>query len=141
MWRSIFTNKQTVLLQCLGKVSYVLSEMFIFSFIIEKIATLSFVLSLYHKNRFISTIYFYIICLVLYSWNLFVFTIAGEKFFFLHSWSNNQLSCSIVWKIFTMRVGDYEQIINYDWPYLHTFYKPNNIKIKPSTKVKIYIQI
>ena len=40
-----------------------------------------------------------------------------------------------------MRVGDYEQIINYDWPYLHTFYKPNNIKIKPSTKVKTYIQI
>ena len=85
MWQSIFTNKQTVLLQCLGKVSYVLFEMFIFSFIIEKIATLSFVLSLYHKNRFISTIYFYIICLVLYSWNLFVFTIAGEKIFFLHS--------------------------------------------------------
>ena len=82
MWQSIFTNKQTVLLQCLGKVSYVLFEMFIFSFIIEKIATLSFVLSLYHKNRFISTIYFYIICLVLYSWNLFVFTIAGEKKFF-----------------------------------------------------------
>ena len=67
MWQSIFTNKQTVLLQSLGKV--VLFEMFIFSFIIEKIA-LCFVLSLYDKNRFIFTIYFYIICLVLYSWNL-----------------------------------------------------------------------
>ena len=25
--------------------------------------------------------------------------------------------------------------------YLHTFYKPNNIRTKPSTKVKTYIQI
>ena len=34
----------------------------------------------------------------------------------IHLWSNNQLSCSILRKIFAMRVGDYEQIINYDWP-------------------------
>ena len=45
------------------------------------------------------------------------FTIVGKNFFFLHSWSNNQLSCGILWKIFKMRAGDYERIINYDWPY------------------------
>ena len=39
------------------------------------------------------------------------FTIVGENFF-LHSWSNNQLSCRILRKIFTMRAGDYERIIN-----------------------------
>ena len=37
-------------------------------------------------------------------------------FFSPHPRSNNQLSCGILRKIFTMRVGDYEQIINYDWP-------------------------
>ena len=52
MWQSILTNKLTVLLQCLGKV--ILFETFIFSFIIEKITMLCFVLSLYGKNRFIS---------------------------------------------------------------------------------------
>ena len=81
---------------------------------IEKI-TLCFVLSLYDKNRFILTIYFYIIYLVLYSWNLF-FPVVGKKSFFLHSWSNNQLSCGILRKILTMRAGDYERINNYDWP-------------------------
>ena len=30
---------------------------------------------------------------------------------------------------------------NFQFSYLHTFYKPNNIKTKPSTKVKTYIQI
>ena len=43
------------------------------------------------------------------------FTIVG-KLFFLHSWSNNQLSCGILRKIFMMQAGDYERIINYDWP-------------------------
>ena len=43
-----------------------------------------------------------------------------KKNFFLHSWSNNQLSCSILSKIFTMRAVDYERIINYDWSYEHT---------------------
>ena len=38
------------------------------------------------------------------------------KFFFLHLWSYNQLSCGILRKIFAMRAGDYERIINYDWP-------------------------
>ena len=32
------------------------------------------------------------------------------------SWSNNQLSCGILMKIFMMWAGDYEWIINYDWP-------------------------
>ena len=39
-----------------------------------------------------------------------------KKTFSPHSRSNNQLSCSILRKIFTMWAGDYEQIINYDWP-------------------------
>ena len=30
---------------------------------------------------------------------------------------------------------------NFQFCYLHTFYKPNNIKTKPTTKVKTYIQI
>ena len=29
----------------------------------------------------------------------------------------------------------------YQFSYLHTFYKPNNIKTKPGTKVKTYFQI
>ena len=41
----------------------------LFGKLFEKI-TLCFVLSLYDKNRFIFTIYFYIVCLVLYSWNV-----------------------------------------------------------------------
>ena len=45
-----------------------------------------------------------------------LFTIVGKKFFFLHSCSNNQLSCGILRKIFKMRAGDYERIINHDWP-------------------------
>ena len=44
------------------------------------------------------------------------FTIVGKK---KNLWSNNQLSCSILRKIFMMRAGDYKQIINYDWPYLN----------------------
>ena len=44
---NLFLQISTVLLQCLGKV--VLFEMFIFSFIIEKITTLCLVLSLYEK--------------------------------------------------------------------------------------------
>ena len=112
MWQSTFTNRQAVFLQCLGKV--VLFEMFIFSFIIEKITTLCFVHSLYDKNRFIFTIYFYILsCFVFLEPVLF--TIVGKKFFFLHSCSNNQLSCGILRKIFKMRAGDYERIINHDW--------------------------
>ena len=48
-----------------------------------------------------------------------VFYNSWGKKMFLHSWLNNQLSCSILRKIFTMWAGDYEQIINYDcydWP-------------------------
>ena len=41
-----------------------------------------------------------------------VFYSSWKKSFFLHSGSNNQLSCSIL-----MHVGDYERTINYDWPY------------------------
>ena len=35
----------------------------------------------------------------------------------------------------------YTNYFNFQFSYLHTFYKPNNIKTKPSTKVKTYIQI
>ena len=52
-----------------GKICFIWNVYFQ-CFIIEKMTTLCFVLSLYDKNRFIFTIYFYIICLVLYSWNL-----------------------------------------------------------------------
>ena len=50
---------------------------------------------------------------------LFFFTIVRKTFFFLRSWSNNQLSCGILRKIFMMLAGDYDRIINYHWPYLH----------------------
>ena len=70
MWQSIFTNKQTVLLQCMGKIM----------FTIEIITMLCFVLSLYDKNRFILTIYFCIICFV-FQEPVF-FTIVWGKFFF-----------------------------------------------------------
>ena len=32
----------------------------------------------------------------------------------------------------------YTNYFNFQFSYLHTFYKPNNIKTKPSTNVKIY---
>ena len=35
----------------------------------------------------------------------------------------------------------YTNYFNFQCSYLHTFYKLNNIKIKPSTKVKTYVQI
>ena len=53
MWQSIFTNKQTVLLQCMGKIM----------FTIEIITMLCFVLSLYDKNRSIFTILFVLFCI------------------------------------------------------------------------------
>ena len=114
MWQSILTNKLTVLLQCLGKV--ILFETFIFSFVIEKIIMLCFVLSLYGKNRFISLsifILFVLFCIP----GTCVFCNSCKKFFFLYLWSNNQFSCSILRKIFTMQAGDYEWIITYDWPW------------------------
>ena len=41
-----------------------------------------------------------------------VFYNSWKIYFYLHLWSNNQLSCGILRKIFTMRAGDYERIIN-----------------------------
>ena len=35
----------------------------------------------------------------------------------------------------------YTHYYNFQFSDLHTFYKPNNIKTKPSTKVKSYFQI
>ena len=35
----------------------------------------------------------------------------------------------------------YTNYFNFQFSYTHTFYKPKNIKTKPSTKVKTYIQI
>ena len=40
-----------------------------------------------------------------------VFYNSWENVFFLHSWSNNQLSFGILRKILMLRAGDYEQII------------------------------
>ena len=36
------------------------------------------------------------------------------------------------------RIVLYTNYFNFQFSYLHTFYKPNNIKIKPRTKVKTY---
>ena len=38
-------------------------------------------------------------------------------------------------------IGLYTNYFNFQFSYLHTFHKPNNIKIKTSTKVKTYIPI
>ena len=35
----------------------------------------------------------------------------------------------------------YTNCFNFEFSYLHTFYKPKNIKTKPSAEVKTYIQI
>ena len=47
-----------------------------------------------------------------------LFCIPGTCVFYnwkkIHSWSNNQLSCGILIKIFRMQAGDYEQIIMID---------------------------
>ena len=39
------------------------------------------------------------------------------------------------------RIALYPNYFNFQFSCLHTFYKPKNIKTKPSTKVKTYIQI
>ena len=35
----------------------------------------------------------------------------------------------------------YTHYLNFQFSYLHIFYKPNNIKTTPSTKIKTYFQI
>ena len=40
-----------------------------------------------------------------------------------------------------LRIVLYTNYFNFKFSYLHTFYKPSNIKTKPSTKFKTYIQI
>ena len=67
------------------------------------------------KIYFYYLFFYYLSCLVFLE--PVFFTVVGKKNFFLHLWSNNQLSCRILWKILTMRPGDYQWIINYDWPY------------------------
>ena len=42
---------------------------------------------------------------------------------------------------FCLSIVLYTNYFNFQFSYLHTFYKPNNIKTKYSTKVKTYIQI
>ena len=112
MWQSIFTNKQTVLLQCLGKVMFYLKCLFPV-WLLNKQCCVFFILYMTKIDLFSLCIFILFVlfkipgCCVFYnSW---------KKFFFLHSWSNNQLSCGIL-EIFTMRANDYGQIINYDWP-------------------------
>ena len=119
MWQYIFTNKQTVLLQCLGKLCFIWN-VYCQCFIVEKMTTLCFVLSLYSKNRF----YFHNLFLYYLSRFVFlepVFFAIVEKKIFLNSWSNNQLSCGILRKIFMMQSDDFEQIINYDWRLKYKF--------------------
>ena len=38
-------------------------------------------------------------------------------------------------------IGLYTNYFNFQFSYRNMFYKPNNIKTKPSTKAKTYIQI
>ena len=95
--------------------------------------------SFYGKLCFIWNVYFQ--CFIIKKWHIFLFLYMTKillyiflfylscfvflepaffalvgNFFFPHSWSNNRLLCGILRKIFVMRKGDYEQIINYDWP-------------------------
>ena len=67
--RPIIVNFSFIVISCTWSSMRHAVIIWLFGKIFEKI-TLCFVLSLYDKNRFIFTIYFYIICLVLYSWNL-----------------------------------------------------------------------
>ena len=39
------------------------------------------------------------------------------------------------------RIVLYTNYFNFQFSYVHTFYKPKNIKSKPSIKVKTHIQI
>ena len=50
-------------------------------------------------------------------------------------WRNLTVDCVNEWIVL------YNNYFNFQFSYLHTFYKPNNIKTKLSTKVKTYIQI
>ena len=70
-----------------------------------------------------------------------VFYNSLKKEIFLHSWSNNQLSCGILRKILTMRAGDYERLINYDWPYMKMAAKRRIVFLRPSatTQPGLYI--
>ena len=81
---NLFLQIGTVLLQCLGKV--VLFEMFIFSFIIEKITTFCLVLSLYEKIDLFSLSIFTLFvffcipgtCVFYNSWKKFFFSIRDQ---------------------------------------------------------------
>ena len=50
-------------------------------------------------------------------------------------WRNSTVDCVNEWVVL------YTNYFNFQFFYLHTFYKTNNIKTKPSTKVKTYIEI
>ena len=107
--RPIIVNFSFIVISCTQSSMQHAVIIWLFGKIFEKITTLCFVLSLYDKI-FILFVLLCIpgTCVFYYSW----------KKKFLHSWSNNQLSCDILRKILMMWAGDYEQIINCDWPHL-----------------------
>ena len=79
-----------------------LFEMFIFSFIIEKI-TLCFVLPLYDKNRFIFTIFILFVlfcipgtCVFYNSWKIFFFSICDQIINFYAAFWGRFLQCGRV---------------------------------------------
>ena len=98
LWHvAIYFYKYADSIVIVSRESFVLFEMFIFSFIIEKITTWCFVFSLYDKNRFIFTIYFhYLIFTILFV----LFCILGTCVFY-----NS-------WKIFFF-LPIHDQIINF----------------------------
>ena len=114
--RPIIVNFSFIVISCTRSSMRHVVIIWLFGEIFERITTFCFVLSLYDKNRFTFTIYLFLYCLSCFVFLEPVFLIIIWKNFFLHLLSNNQLSCSILRRIFTMWAGDYERIINYDWP-------------------------
>ena len=81
-FRSIIVNFSFIDISCIRSSMRHAVLIWLYGKIFEKVTTLCFVLSLYDKNRFIFTIYFYIICFVLYSWNLCLLQLLEKIVFF-----------------------------------------------------------
>ena len=77
----IIVNFLFIVISCTWSSMWHVVIIWLFGKIFEKITMLCFVLSLYDKNRFIFTIYFYITCFVLYSCNLCFLQLLEKKFF------------------------------------------------------------
>ena len=107
--RPIIVNFSFIVISCTQSSMWHAVIIWLFGKILKKITFCSFLtkIDLFSLSIFILSCFVFL--------EPVLFTIVWN-FFFLHSWLNNQLSCSILRKIFTMMAGDYEQIINYDWP-------------------------